>query len=125
VPCAEKPLLSKYLSTMDALAALTLSAIPSIASTAFAKDLTLVNTAINTPTVMLARTAKEKTHGRLPPSATRRTLISSSVQIPTSADPLHTAGLCLRKTGVKTCKSVFHSIHKKRELPWAGSLITP
>ena len=124
MPCAEKLLLSKYLSTMVALAALTLSAIPSIASTAFAKDLTLVNTAINTPTVMLARTAKEKTHGRLPPSATRRTLISSSAQIPTSADPLHTAGMCLRKTDVKMCKSAFHCTHKKRELPWAGSLTT-
>ncbi len=109
---------------MDDLAALTLSAIPSIASTAYAKDLTLVNTAINTLTVMLARTAKEKTHGRLPQSATRRTLISSSAQIPTNADPLLTAGMCPRKTGVKMCKSVFHSTHKKRELPWAGSLTT-
>ncbi len=86
---------------MDAHAVHTHSVSPSTASLVFAKDLILVNTAINTLIVMLAPIANKKIHGHMLRSATRLTQTSSSVQTPTSADPLLTVGMCLKKTDAK------------------------
>lgn len=79
----------------------TPSATPSTALQACARDLILVSTATNTLIVTRARTANKKAHGRMRPSATRLTLISSSAQTHSNADPPHTAGMCPKKTGRK------------------------
>ena len=106
---------------MDVRAALTHSVLPSTVSIARAKDLILVNTAINTPTVMLAHIANKKIHGRLPLSATRLTRTSSSAQIRISVAHLLTAGMCLKKTERKMSRNACRSTLRKKVPQWDGS----